>query len=206
MVKKKDYFGIPDNGYGWVSLITGLLASIMYLTQALWGWFGSDSFDKSLYSFIVLFLICIAIPTMYVANNTDSIKNPLASALRIFFFIFIGVLLTFVIMNGASMTLDVNYAQFTETSGGGLFTGFQMLSSITEADVNEISLWAIGVRQIIRAMFLVLPFLIATWGGLSVLTADSIDEAEGGILAIVSAFVVVIIVWMFKLVDVVLGS
>jgi len=51
-------------------------------------------------------------------------------------------------------------------------------------------------------MFLTVPCLIGTWGGLSVLTADGISDAEGGILAIIASFVVFFVVWIFKAIDV----
>jgi hypothetical protein len=81
-----------------------------------------------------------------------------------------------------------------------------MMTTITSGDINSLTNFALGVRQIVTALFLVVPCLIATWGGFSVLTADSIDEAEGGILAIVAAFIVFIIVFIFKAIGVQLLS
>ena len=103
-------------------------------------------------------------------------------------------------LNGVMMTLDASYNTYAE--GTGVFTGLRQLTSVTAADVSSLEQFALGIRQIVRAMFLIVPALIGTWGGLSVLTADSIDEGEGGILAIVAAFVVFIIVWIFKAIDV----
>ena len=99
--------------------------------------------------------------------------------------------------------MDVNYQQYANERAG-IFTGIRQLSSITSEDVNSLHNFALGIRQIVSAMFLTVPCLIATWGGLGVLTADSISDAEGGILAIVAAFVVFIVVWIFKAIDVTL--
>jgi hypothetical protein len=107
------------------------------------------------------------------------------------------------IINGVGMTMDTSYADYAATEYGYL-TGLRQLTAVTSGDVNSLVNFALGIRQLVRALFLIVPGLIATWGGLSVLTADSIDEAEGGILAIVAAMVVFFVVWIFKAADVAL--
>jgi len=201
----KDYFALPDNAYGWTSLLLGVIGSILYATQLLFGWFGVDTTDRTLFSLICLIMLVMAISCAYVANNVKDLKNPLMTTLKIFGTLFVIAFIFIIVGNGVGMMLDTGFLEHTNTHGGFLF-GIPQLTYITEADVNSITQWALGVQMIIKAFFLVIPFLIACWGGLSVLTADSIDEAEGGILAIVAAFVVVLVVWMFRLVGVILGT
>jgi len=201
---KKDIFTLPDNIYGWAGLITGLAGSIIYVLQLLFGVFGIDNSDRTFVSIIILLMLLFAVSTSVVSNRLDKIDNPIYAVLRIWLFSFVGVIVVIMIFNWSSMMLDTNFQEYTNNRGG-LFYGLRQLSYITDADVNSLEAWATGVQTLIRALFLIVPFIIGVWGGLSVLTADSIDEAEGGILALVSAFVVIIIVWMFKLVGVFLG-
>jgi len=81
----------------------------------------------------------------------------------------------------------------------------RMLTTVTDTDVNALLNFGLGFQVLIKALFLCVPFLIATWGGLSVITAESIDEAEGGIMAIVAALFVVIIIFVFSLVGIYLS-
>ena len=193
---------LPKSAYGWTGFVLGILGAAAASTQLIFNWFGSTNADKSLYSFFTIIIIALGLGFTYVANFRPKIKgNPMITALKISFVIVIGVILLVMAVNGLSMTLDTNYATYANNNLG-LFTGLRMLTSITAADVNSISNFALGIRQIVRSLFLIVPVIIATWGGLSVLTADSIDEAEGGILAIVAAFVVFIVVWIFKAIDV----
>lgn len=201
---RKDIFGLPDNPYGWVSIITGLLACGLYATQMIYDWFGIDESDKILLSFIVLTLLCLAIANMYVGNNYKTLRNPMNSMIKIFISVFVLVLLFIIIINGVAMNMSTEYTTYVNTKFG-FFTGIRNLTQVTQEDLTSLQNWALGLKQIIKALFLIVPFLIATWGGLSVLTADSIDEAEGGILAIVAAFIVVIVVWLFKLVEITLS-
>jgi hypothetical protein len=201
------FYGIPETRYGWIGLITGMAGAILWGTQMLFDWFGITAIEKSIYSLIVLALICIACGSTLVANRIISSKflkrPPLQTIGRTSFLLFLGAILLIFIVNGLSMTLSTDYTTYANNNLG-IFTGLTMLSSVTTADVNSLTNFALGIRQIITALFLVVPCLIATWGGLSVLTSDSIDEAEGGILAIVAAFVVFIIVFIFKAIGVTL--
>jgi hypothetical protein len=198
------YYGlIPSTVFGWIGLISGIVGSMLAATQFIWDWFGITQVDKALFSVIVLILMLMAIAGTYVGNKMVSGKNiePLKSFGKIFG---IGMVIVFgyiVVSNSVMMTLSTTYTSYTDARLGYL-TGLRQLTSVTTEDVNSLVNFALGIRQIVRSMFLIVPALIATWGGLSVLTADSIDEAEGGILAIVSAFVVFIIVFIFKAIDV----
>lgn len=191
---------LPKSAYGWSGFILGLLGVIMASTQLIFNWFGKTNADKSLYSLFTIIIIALGLGFTYVTNFPPK-GNPMVTALKIAFIIIVAILLLIMAVNGISMTLDTNYATYANNNLG-LFTGLKMLTSITTEDVNSLSNFALGVKQIVRSMFMIVPVIIATWGGLSVLTADSIDEAEGGILAIVAAFVVFIIVWVFKAIDV----
>lgn len=199
---------IPETTYGWAGLLLGMLGSTLWCTQFIWDWFGITDADKSLYSIIVLLLLISACACTYVANRlNNSIKifkgtSPNITIAKITFLGFVGIILTIMVLNGVMISMDTQYAEYSKNTG--LFTNIRQLSSVTSADVNSLQNWALGLRQIINALFLTVPCLIATWGGLGVLTADSISDAEGGILAIVAAFVVFIVVWIFKGIDVTL--
>lgn len=204
-------YGIPETHYGWIGLLLGVIGCVLWATEFIFGWVallpGVDAFDQAIYSIIVLVILLFACAFIFVANRTTNTRkilksvNPGRVVIKIVFLAFIAIILLVMILNGVSMTLDTTYATYTE-SELGLLTGLRQLTSVTSADVGALTTFALGVRQIVRAMFLVVPCLIATWGGLSVLTADSIDEAEGGILAVVAAFIVFIIVWIFKFMDI----
>lgn len=207
----RDWFGFPDSPYGWSGLISGVIGAILYFLQIFTGWFGIDEADKTMFSVLVITLICWGTASYIVANRLKSkkgkrmLESPIKSLLKIFALEMVLVFLVIFILNWQGMMLSLDYADYTADKGGLVF-GIRQLTYITTDDVNSLTQWSIGVQQLIKGLFLIVPFLIATWGGLSVLTADSIDEAEGGILALVSAFVVVIIVWIFKLVGVILGT
>ena len=191
---------LPRSAYGWCGFIFGIVGVAAASTQLLWDWFGKTNADKSFYSLFTIIIIALALGFMYVSNFEPK-GNPMITALKIAFIVFIAVMLLIMATNGLAMTLDTSYATYANNDLG-LFTGLRMLTSITSDDVGSLQNFALGIQQIVRSIFLVVPCLIGTWGGLSVLTADSIDEAEGGILAIVAAFVVFIIVWIFKAIDV----
>ncbi|MHA1488543.1 MAG: hypothetical protein ACTSRI_02675 [Promethearchaeota archaeon] len=200
---------VPESIYGYIGIILGMLGSICWATQFVLDWFGIDEADKALYSLIVLLLLLSAIAFTFVANRTTNTrkifkgKTPMITIAKIIFLGFILIIVLVLVFNGVSITMDVNYKQYA-SERAGIFTGIRQLSSITSEDVNSLHNFALGIRQIVSAMFLTVPCLIATWGGLGVLTADSISDAEGGILAIVAAFVVFIVVWIFKAIDVTL--
>jgi hypothetical protein len=182
--------------YGYISLFAGLVGCLLYATQFIWDWFGYTQLDKALYSIFVVFLMCTATGAGVAAN-----KNKTEYFAGITFILFTFVLILIMIINSEAMMLSTTYKDFADDRLG-IWTGLRMLTSVTSEDVNSLANFALGIRQLVRALFLVVPTLIATWGGLSVLTADSIDEAEGGILAIVAAFVVFIVVWIFKAIDI----
>jgi hypothetical protein len=166
-------------------------------------WFGTDATDKAIFSLIILIPLVLACACAVEANKnenrdwTNVIKNTFVALLVVFVFI--------VVFNGLGMGMDTTYQTEANDSNLGIFYGFRLLSNVTDADINNIATWGIGLRTIIQALFLIVPFIICIWGGLSVLTADSLDEAEGGIMAIIAAIIVVIIVWMFQLVDIFVG-
>ena len=202
--------GIPDRLYGIIGLILGFLGSIMATTQFVWNWFGIDDGDKALYSVMVILILCFACGFATVNNMMHNTKwfvfsgrTPFTSVAKTAFFIFIVIMVFIMAANGVAMTMDVNYATYCQ-SRQGFFTGIRQLTAVTAQDVSDLALWGEGLQQIIKAIFLTVPCLIATWGGLGVLTADSISDAEGGILAIVAAFVVFIIVWIFKAIGIAL--
>jgi len=198
---------IPETMYGWTGLLLGIAGSACWCTQFVWDWFGITEADKTLYSLIVLILLISASAFTFVANRLNnqikifSGRTPMMTVAKITFIGFIGVILTIMVLNGGMMSLDMEYQEYANTRAG-FFTGIRQLTAVTSADVGSLANFGLGIREIVKAMFLVIPCLIGTWGGLSVLTADSIDEAEGGILAIVAAFVVFIIVWIFKAIDI----
>ena len=131
-------------------------------------------------------------------------KNKGSTFAKFLFFGFIVVLLLVCIVSGSAMTMDTSVDTYFK-SDLGFFTGMRMLTSVTDTDVNALLNFGLGFQVLIKALFLCVPFLIATWGGLSVLTADSIDEAEGGILAVVAALFTVIIIFVFSLVGIYLS-
>jgi len=203
-------FGIPETFYGWIGLALGILGCIMWATQFIWNWVsflpGADDADGAFYSVITLLIIIFACAFIYVGNRLNNTRKrlkgrPAIAVAKIAFLSFIGIILIVMVLNGVSMTMDTTYATYANNNLG-LLTGLRQLTTVTSADLDALSTFALGVKQIVRSMFLIIPCIIATWGGLSVLTADSIDEAEGGILAIVAAFIVFIIVWIFKFIDI----
>lgn len=198
---------IPETVYGWLGLVLGITGGATWCTQFIWDWFGETEADKALYSLIVLLLCISAIAFTYTANRVSNkrktykkVYSPIVSISKIIFIGFVGIILVIMALNGGMMTMNVSYSEYAE--GAGLLTGIRQLSSVTSGDVNSLANFGLGIREIVKAMFMIVPALIATWGGLGVLTADSISDAEGGILAIVAAFVVFIVVWIFKAIDV----
>jgi len=184
-----------------LGFLLGILGSILYTTQFIWNWFGTDSVQKAVYSLFCVVLILGACAGAYVGQKQKRLSNPGRTFGKFMFFGFIIVVLFICIVSGASMTLDTGIDTYFK-SDMGFFTGFRWLTSVTSEDLNTVANWAIGLKMVIKTLFLIVPFLICVWGGLSVLTATSLDEAEGGIMAVVAAFIVVIIVWLFKLVEI----
>lgn len=206
MIKIGHRYGIPDTSYGTIGLILGIAGAIGWGTQFLFNWFGITELDKALYSLMIVVILLLACSCTFVGNRIVSSKKDLKRepgkvVIRITFIGVLGIILFIAVANSFCMSMDDNYASHANRELG-IMTGMRQLTAVTAEDVNGLENWALGVRQIVRSMFLIVPCLIGTWGGLSVLTADSIDEAEGGILAIVAAFVVFLVVWIFKAIDV----
>jgi hypothetical protein len=199
------YYGVPETWQGAVGAISGIVAVALWSTQYFFDWFGATTFDKNFYNILVLVLISVAIGFNFVgnrlANNRKRLtasKDPTYIALRNTFLILIGVFLYIIVVNGWAMTMSTEYVTYADGKNG-IWTGISRLDSrITKEDVGDLENFALGIAQLSRSMFLIVPCLIGTWGGLSVLTADSVDEAEGGILAILAAMVVFFIAWIFK--------
>lgn len=194
------YFGlVPETPYGWLSIIAGILGSVMWMTQFIWDWFGVTEGDKAIYSVLTLVLLIMSCSAAFVANASIArgMNMPAMTFLKITVFGVSFAIVALLVFNGLGMTMDTSYASYAETEYGYL-TGLRQLTAVTSGDVNSLVNFSLGIRQLVRSLFLIVPGLIATWGGLSVLTADSIDEAEGGILAVVAAMVVFFVVWIRK--------
>ncbi len=196
--------GLPKGKFGIIGQVLGLLGVILYGTQFAWHWFGITETDKALYSLGTVAIICLSIGFMYAANFKSRIKGaPIYAALKVSLVLFLGLTLLVLVLNGIGVTMDVTYSEYANENLG-FWNGFRQLTEVTSKDINSLQNFAVGIQWISRALFLTVPTIIATWGGFSVLTADSIDEAEGGILAIVAAFIVFFVVWIFKAIDVTL--
>ena len=190
-------FGIPQTNLGWIGFITGIAGSVLYATQNIWNWFGITDGDKAVFSLIIILLMSMAIGFSYTANKIIRTsrkaysKNyaPLWSAIKITAVLFCGVLTIQQLLNMLVVKFET-------------YASLRMLAAVTSADVASLEQFALGIRQIVRAMFLIVPGFIATWGGLSVMTADSISDAEGGPMAVVAALIVLFVVWIFKAIDV----
>lgn len=199
------YYGVPETWQGALGAISGIVAVALWSTQYFFDWFGSTTFDKNFYHILVLVLIAVAIGFNFVGNrlaNTrktlDTRNDPTYIALRNTFLILIGVFLYIIVVNGWAMSLSTEYVTYAN-SKQGIWTGISRLDSrITKEDVSDLENFALGIAQLSRSMFIMVPCLIATWGGLSVLTADGVSDAEGGILAILAAMVVFFVAWIFK--------
>jgi len=187
-----------------MSFCLGILGSILYATQMIWNWFGTDSIQKTIYSLICVVLLLSSCASAYVSGGRFKTQNKGTTFAKFLFFGFIIVLLLVCIVSGASMTMDTNVDTYFK-SDLGFFTGMRMLTTVTDTDVNALMNFGLGFQVLIKSLFLCVPFLIATWGALSVITAESIDEAEGGIMAIVAALFTVIIIFVFSLVGIYLS-
>jgi hypothetical protein len=188
---------LPKKVEGWIGVAAGLTATGLWASNMIFKWLQTE-LERSLYGVIFLILMGIAIGFTYVANKGLNIQRAVPITLAV---ILVGIFMV-MLFNGISMTLSADYKTYAN-SELGLLTGIQLLAGdVKEIDVNSIATFALGVRQLITAMSLFVPVIIVFWAGLSVITADSLDEAEGGILGIAAAVVVVIIVWLFLLVDV----
>jgi hypothetical protein len=194
---------LPKSPWGYAYLGFGIAAIVLWLTQKLWDWYGITTIDKAMFSLLVLFLIFLAIGFGLVANKTIAgmLKgNPAKTVVSTLIIGFAGVMLYLIISNGLAiqMSVDAGEGAYTEyyNNNQGFFQTLRMLAMPTE--VGALEDFALGVQQIIRIVFLVVPALIIGWGALSVLTADSIDEAEGGLLALVAAILTVVMLFLFQ--------
>ena len=176
------------------------------MSQFINNWFGITNGDKALYSIMTVFLLIFACASIYVGNATNNKGgtyegSPAKTVFKISVLGMAIIIISIMILNGTAIMMDANYAEYASENEGAL-TGFRQLTSVTSEDVNSLQNFGLGIREIVKAMFLTVPCLIGTWGGLSVLTADGISDAEGGILAIIASFVVFFVVWIFKAIDV----
>ncbi len=192
--------GLP-NQYGIVSLISGLFACILYTSQLLWGCFAPNfEIARIIFSLAVILVMCFAIAAGREAAKqrdwTHVAKNTFMYASI--------VIISVLILQICGMGLDISYANEAKDAGLGPFYGFQMLASVTQDDLTGLANWGIGLKIILKALFLITPFLIATWGGIAVLTADDMQEASTGIYALLAAIIFSLIIWIFKLADIIL--
>lgn len=198
---------LPKSPWGYAYYLFGIAAIILWFTQKIWDWYGITTIDKALFSLLVLFIIFLAFGFGLVANKTVAgmLKgNPAKTIVSTLIIGFAGVMLYLIISNGLAiqMSVDAGEGVYTEyyNNNQGFFQTLRMLAMPTE--IGELEKFALGVQQIIRIVFLVVPALIIGWGALSVLTADSLDEAEGGLLALVSALLTVGIMFIFQFANV----
>ena len=179
---------------------------LLWASQFITSWFGITNGDKALYSIVTVILLILGCASTYVGNAVYNKGgtfegSPAKTIAKITFLGVIVIIVIIMVLNGTAMMMSTQYEEYANDNEG-VFTGFRQLTSVTSEDVNSLANFGLGIREIVKSMFLIVPCLIATWGGLGVLTAESISDAEGGILAIVAAFVVFIVVWIFKAIDV----
>jgi hypothetical protein len=184
-------------------MVLGITATVMWGTQQAFNWFGQGYPSlQMIYSIITLAMLAFAIGFTYVAGARIGSKvtlrrPPMHSALRIGFLVFLGAAIFILFGTGFGMTMDSQFASYAE-SDLGFLTGFRMLTSVTSQDASLFTTLGYGLKQFFSALFAIVPILIAIWGALSLVTADSVDEAEGAITSLLAAGVVFIIVWLFK--------
>lgn len=205
-LKLKPGFKVPESWMDWLTIGLGCLTVLLFSTQYLFDWYGANAFDKTFYSLLVLFVAATSVGFVVSTNLLGKTDDALQKALMIAMVIVIAVILLIMSLNGGLMMMDSNYASFVNTEGrGGYFYGIRFLSNqITQSDIGQLQLFSEGIAELVRALFLIVPGLIGTWGGLSVLTAQNMGEATGGIFAILAAMVVFFIVWIFKAINVTL--
>lgn len=192
---------LPKNLFQLISLFLGLLGSLMYATQLIFDWFGTNGMHKTLYSVITVIILLLATSYGIIGARSRHYADPWRTGMLYTVYGFVIISILVIVLNGMAMQMDASYKEAANGSMG-FFEGFRMLTQVTQEDLNSLQNWALGLKQIVKALFLIVPFLICVWGGLSVLTADSLSDAEGGIMSVVAAFIVVIDVWLFKLVEV----
>jgi hypothetical protein len=198
---------IPKTYWGYGALASMFSAIVLFLTQKVFDWYGATTFDKAIFTLLVLFLIFLGIGMHIVAHKTisNALKgSPQKIVVNTLILGFAGVLLYLVVANGMAIQMSVDsgsgdYSSYFNNNVG-FFGSLKML--MHSAEPNVIEDFAIGVQQIVRTMFIIVPALIVGWGALSVLTADSLDEAEGGILALVAAILVWIMLFIFDLIGI----
>jgi len=188
-----------------ITLLSGLLTLVLWSTQYFWNWYGANQFDRTFYSLLVLFCAGLSVGMMYAVNFKPK-SSPYKIAITTALVIVIAVILTVMLMNGGFMMMDATYGDFVNERGrGGYFYGIEYLSTaVTQQDVDSLTMFAKGISELVRSLFLIVPGLIGTWGGLGVLMAGSMQEASIGIMAILAAMVVFFVVWIFHAIDVTL--
>lgn len=190
---------LPRNILQVISLVAGVLGIILWCGQRGWHWFGADAADEVLYSVIVLICESVAFGFMWANSRFNKNDKTVRAGLKYTLWVASILFAASIVISLSAMGMDATYMETADASGVNIFYALRYLSNVTAEDVNALAQWGIGLQTIIKALFYVVPFIIVTWGALSVLTSDSIDEAEGGILAIVAAFVFAIIMWIFRL-------
>lgn len=195
-----------ENPHLLVSFLTGLVAVVLWCTNIVFNWWGEDDADQIGIGLLVLVLICVAIG-FYWEGRPRGPENPSTKrAIGIACILLIICIAISIVTTGLAMGMDAGYLEETEDAGLGVWYGLRNLAAVTAVEVEGLAQWGLGLKTILKALFLIVPFLVATWGALSVLTADGLSDAEGGILSIVAAVIFAIIVWIFRLVDVSLFS
>jgi len=200
------FWGAPLNIYGWLSFIIGVIGCTLYSIHLFWG-IGISSLDYAVMSLIiiVLLLLAVAYNIVHFRYAAGKIQNPNRTVLSITFMGVLAVCLIVFAVYGLAMSMDMGAMEHAERDIG-VFTGFRMLAHITERDITTLENWSLGVSAMIKGLFLIIPFLIVTWGALACLTASSMADMQGALFSLVAAMFFTIEVWMFKIVDVILTA
>jgi len=200
------FWGAPLNVYGWLSFIFGMIGATLYSIHLVWG-IGFTSIDYALMSLliIILLLLAVAYNIVHFRYHAGKVKNPTRTVITITAVGLLAVCLIVMAVYGLAMSMDMQAMDHAERDIG-VFTGFRMLAHITERDINSLENWALGISAMVKGLFLIIPFLIVTWGALSCLTASSMADMNGALFSMVAAMFFTIEVWMFRLVDVILTA
>jgi hypothetical protein len=195
---------LPNTNYGVLSLFMGFLGIILYMSQKLLNWYGVTDLDKAMFSILVIFILLLTIGLALAGNvqkgSSKLQATPSGLVVSTLVIGFAGIILYLMVASGMAIQMSIEAGGTYAELQNGLVFNLKML--MHEADPNVISEFATGVQAIVRTIFIIVPALIVGWGALSVLTADSLDEAEGGILALVSAILVWIMLFIFNLIGI----
>lgn len=194
---------LPPSKNAAFSVIFGYVFALMYLSQFVFGWFGVDIQDWTFYSVILIFLASESIAFAWYGYRRKRREEPFKKPLAVGLVVSILVITTVLLLTGTAMRMDTTFD--AGTGNLGVFYGLPILGSPADelVSTNVLAQWGIGLKIILKALALIMPFLCSLWGGLSVLTADNLTEARGGLLAIAAAIVVVIITFLFNLVGII---